>query len=63
MLNENKEVYIVTAGVGDIKSPSHERWIDIGWTSDPGAVINASDVFVLPNNRTYFDLILLRCYL
>lgn len=59
LLYKNKDIYILTAGTGDIKPLDHERWIDVGWTNDPGAIINASDIFVLPNNRTYFDLILL----
>ena len=59
LIREKKDIYILTAGVGDIKSPICDRWIDIGWTKDPGSIINASNVFVLPNKRTYFDLILL----
>lgn len=59
LLNISKDIYILTAGTGDIKPLDDERWIDVGWTSDPGAIINASDIFILPNNRTYFDLILL----
>ena len=35
------------------------HWIEIGWTNDPHSLIAASDVFVLPNHETYFDLILL----
>lgn len=52
-------VYVITAGIGDIKSPDLKNWIDIGWTNDPGSVANASDVFILSNRRTYFDLVLL----
>jgi glycosyltransferase involved in cell wall biosynthesis len=37
----------------------HKKWIEIGWTDDPHSIINASDLFVLPNRETYFDLILL----
>lgn len=37
----------------------HERWIEVGWTNDPHSIIAASDVFVLPNKETYFDLIML----
>ena len=59
LINKYDDCYIVTAGVGDIKSYNHERWIDIGWTNDPGSVANAADIFVLPNRRTYFDLVLI----
>lgn len=59
MLKRHHNFYIITAGIGEIKSPRNDRWIDIGWTNDPGSVANCSDLFVLPNKRTYFDLILL----
>lgn len=59
IIAKHDDVYVITAGVGDIESPKNERWIDIGWTNDPGSIANASDIFVLPNKRTYFDLILL----
>lgn len=59
LLQNKKDIYIITAGVGNIKSPSNNRWIDIGWTDDPGSIVNASNVFILPNKRTYFDLVLL----
>lgn len=59
LLEEYPDFYVLTAGIGEIKSPIHERWIDIGWTNDPGSIANCSDLFILPNKRTYFDLILL----
>ncbi len=58
-MEKEKNIYVITAGIGEIESPKNERWIDIGWTNDPGSVVNAADLFVLPNKRTYFDLILL----
>lgn len=33
--------------------------VEVGWTNDAGSLINASDVFVLPNKETYFDIVLL----
>ena len=35
------------------------NWIEVGWTDDPHSLIAASDVFILPNRETYFDLVLL----
>lgn len=35
------------------------NWIEVGWTNDPHSIINAADLFVLPNRETYFDLVLL----
>lgn len=59
LLKNKEDIYIITAGIGNIESPKNSRWIDIGWTNDPGSVVNASDIFILPNKRTYFDLVLL----
>lgn len=49
--------------VGGVESdcftpPSDPRWRELGWV-DPTTVLIASDLFVLPNRRTYFDLIML----
>jgi glycosyltransferase involved in cell wall biosynthesis len=54
----DKNIFFVSGGIGDIKSES-ENFIEIGWTDDPGSVVNASDLFILPNRNTYFDLVLL----
>lgn len=35
------------------------RWKEVGWTNDSQSIIAASDVFVLPNRETYFDIIML----
>ncbi len=59
VMKREKNIYIVTAGIGNIQSPKDDKWIDIGWTNDPGSIINASDLFILSNRRTYFDLVLL----
>lgn len=60
ILNEYPKVYVVVAGnLGPIESVKHERWIEVGWTNEPHSYISASDVFILPNKETYFDLILL----
>lgn len=37
----------------------HPRWIELGWTDDARSYIAASDVFVLPNRETYFDLVMI----
>ncbi|MDT3499240.1 glycosyltransferase family 4 protein, partial [Bacillus toyonensis] len=51
-------IFFVSGGTGDIKSES-ENFIEVGWTDDPGSIVNASDLFILPNKSTYFDLVLL----
>lgn len=60
LLKQHNNVYFIIAGKeGPIKGLTHPRWIEIGWTDDPHSYISASDVFLLPNKETYFDLILL----
>ena len=44
---------------GAIKAPKSKNWIEIGWTDDPFSYVHASDLFILPNRETYFDLALL----
>ena len=56
----DKNVYFLIAGrEGPLYRLEHERWIEVGWTTDPHSLIAASDIFLLPNQETYFDLILL----
>ena len=60
LLKEHQDVYFLIAGKEEpLTGLEHERWIEVGWTKDPHSLIAASDVFVLPNRETYFDLILL----
>lgn len=51
-------ILFVSGGKGNIK-PESNNFIEFGWTDDPGSIINASDLFILPNRNTYFDLVLL----
>lgn len=60
ILSKYENVYILVAGKEEPMSGlKHNRWIEVGWTNDPHSIIAASDVFVLPNRETYFDLIML----
>lgn len=60
LLDKNDDIFIYVLGrKGPIASPEHDRWVEVGWTDNPGHFISAADVFVLPNLQTYFDLILL----
>lgn len=57
---KDENVWFLIAGVeSPLKGINHPRWIEIGWTDDPYSIISASDLFVLPNRETYFDLIML----
>ena len=60
ILSVYPNVYFLIAGKEEpIRGLENHRWIEVGWTDDPYSLIAASDLFVLPNRETYFDLILL----
>lgn len=57
---KDNNIYIIVAGKeGPLYKYEHKNWIEVGWTDDPHSIIAASDLFILPNRETYFDLILL----
>lgn len=57
---KNDNVWFLVAGrEGPLFRYSHSRWVEIGWTTDPHSLIAASDMFILPNRETYFDLVML----
>ena len=56
----HSSIQFLIAGKEDpLKGLDQPNWHEVGWTNDPGSVINASDLFILPNKSTYFDLVLL----
>ena len=60
ILRDNKNIYFLVAGKEEpIKGLKHSNWIEVGWTNDPHSIIAASDIFILPNKETYFDLVML----
>lgn len=52
-------VFLIAGKEEPLKGLENERWIEVGWTKDPHSIIAASDIFMLPNKETYFDLIML----
>ena len=60
VLNNYSDVYFLIAGAAQpLKGLDNRRWIEVGWTDEPHSITNASDIFILPNRETYFDLVLL----
>ena len=60
LLDRNQDLTVLVAGrPGPLPSLSHPRFVEIGWHPDPGSLMLAADVFVLPNRTTYYDLVLL----
>lgn len=58
MKNDNVE-FLICGKEGPLYDPNFINWKEIGWTKDADSYINASDVFILPNKYTYFDLVFL----
>lgn len=55
----NPDVYFVIGGKSDGEAPnSDSRWIELGWVNTI-SLLQEVDVFVLPNQQTYFDIIAL----
>lgn len=51
--------FLICGKEGPLFPPYLPNWHEVGWTKDADSYINASDVFVLPNKNTYFDLVFL----
>lgn len=59
-INKDNDAWVICAGKEHpLKGLNHPHWKEIGWTTDPHSYIAASDVFVLPNRETYFDIIMM----
>ncbi len=60
ILSENSDtMFLICGKEWPLEGLEHDRWKEIGWTKNAHSYIQASDVFVLPNKETYFDLIML----
>lgn len=60
ILEDRKDVTFLIAGKPSTAFPplQHPRWIEIGY-EHPSKILSVSDLFILPNRQTYFDLVLL----
>lgn len=59
-LLSKRNIWIVVGGKEEpLTKYPHPRWIELGWTNDAHSYISASDIFVLPNLDTYFDIVML----
>lgn len=58
--NIDDNAWVISAGLeSPFRRLEHPRWKEIGFTNDPHSLIYASDVFILPNRVTYFDIVML----
>ncbi len=61
ILSSKSNVYFLITGKEEpLGGLEHSRWLELGWVDDPHSIVYASDLFVLPNRETYFDLSLLQ---
>ena len=60
LLDNHPKLYILCAGKGTIPPPHHPRWIELGFISNVDDLLPQSDLYILPNRETYFDLITLQ---
>ena len=57
---EEKNIDFLIAGkIEGEDFPKNERWHELGYVNDAQNLMNASDVVVIPNRNTYFDLVIL----
>ena len=60
LIKKYENIYFLIAGKEEpLKGINNPRWIEAGWTKDAKDIVNAADLFILPNKETYFDLVLL----
>lgn len=60
LLDKYPNLYFLCAGNGSILPPYHPRWIELGYISNVDDLLPQSDLYILPNRETYFDLITLQ---
>ena len=57
ILDQHRDIFFLVAGKRTgIERFHHDNWIETGWTDDPAGLINRSDVNIVANRETYFDL-------
>lgn len=55
--NTDNTKFLIAGREGPLTRLVNPNWIEIGFTKDPYSIISAGDIFILPNNETYFDLV------
>lgn len=57
--SQNRIYFVIGGQETPIKGLNHSHWKELGWINYSNDLIAASDLFILPNKETYFDLIAL----
>lgn len=50
---------IVAGAPGTIQYPKDPDWVELGYINDAIELMNISDIVVIPNRNTYFDLVII----
>jgi glycosyltransferase involved in cell wall biosynthesis len=56
-LDRSNSVMLVAGKQAPLAAPRHTRWREFGFLPNPGRLILAGDIVLLPNRLTYFDLL------
>lgn len=59
LLPKYPNLYFLCAGKGELEPLRHPRWIELGFISNTAELLQQSDLYILPNRETYFDLVVL----
>ena len=60
LFDEDDKIKVIAAGnERPLTRLEHPFWKEIGFTKDPYSYMAASDVLIVPNRETYFDLVVL----
>ena len=60
VFENNPNIFFVVGGKEEpLKGINHSQWIELGWINNADEIIFQSDLFILPNRETYFDIVLL----
>lgn len=51
--------FVIAGKIESDDYPKNAKWHELGYISDAQNLMNASDVVVIPNRNTYFDLVIL----
>lgn len=59
MKEEGIRVLVAGAPSADIEAPKDDMWTELGYIKDTADLMSASDVVVIPNRNTYYDLVII----
>lgn len=58
-IKKNDASVIVAGAMGNMKYPIDADWIELGYINDAMNLMSISDIILIPNRNTYFDLVII----